>query len=72
MWVSVDEMTHLTHENRITLGQCFNLAHAEMLKDQVKDTNGNYLDSFLIDRTIELFELKQKIDNTIKKVDFPI
>jgi len=49
-------MTYITSEDKLTINQCFNLAHAEMLKyKQIQD------DGFLISRTIELFNLNKKI-----------
>lgn len=46
---------HLTHEDKITLGQCFNLAHNEMIK-----LEKHIDDSYLIKRTVELWNVKNK------------
>ena len=49
-------MTYITSEDKLTINQCFNLAHAEMLKYKQDPDDG-----YLISRTIELFNLNKKI-----------
>lgn len=55
----------LTQDQKITIGQCFNLAHAEINRD---NTSKIEIDNYLITRTKQLYELKNQIiremDNT--------
>jgi len=50
--------TTLDTNDRITLGQCYNLAHNEAIAKQRTD-----IDEYLKKRTIELFHIKRKIEN---------
>jgi len=59
---------HITHDERITLNQCFNLAHAEMIEFK-REPN----DDFLKKRTLELLEIFKLTELNIKyKHDYPI
>ena len=58
-------MMTLDTNERITLGQCFNLAHAEALS-KTKEANNQMemrdYDIVMTKRTLELFHLKRKIE----------
>ena len=58
---------HLTRGDIISMSQCFNLAHAELLHLGLADklSEGGQ-DTYLTDRTMALFELKNNITRKLK------
>ena len=66
MWVSVDEMTHLTVEDTLTLNECFKLAHNEQNHRRIDDDK-------LKERALDLFHIRKLIEINITYADdYPV
>ena len=56
-----------TYNDRIALGQCFNLAHKEMLEGGLMPCSSQRTKDLLKEKTLILFRLKKKIDQEVEE-----